>query len=616
MIEPRIYRAALLPALLFLIVAMFSLESRPAPAPQGLAADVLFEGGLAVGLLRDVERRFPDRRPGSAGDEAAANLVATQLARRRFGTVVRDRFRAEGRRLVNVVATRPGATRDRIVVMAARDTGPGPDATGSAADTAALLELARVFEGRSTRRTLVLASVDGSTLGNAGARRFLETAEDRERIRAIVVVSNLAASTSRGPLVVAWSNDATRGNIALNRTAVASLREELGGVPSDEGPFGQLARLAFPIAIGAQGSLLAEGADAVRISGSGELPPRRAGVDAVDVERYGDLGRGALRTVTALDQGGRLEHGPPAYVVAFRKVIPRWSIALLVAALLVPALVATVDAFARASRRRTADGTREHVGRWWAWALAAAVPFLAAYAVAELIVLAGGAPDAPPAAFPPTLEPVDPGDVVVLLGVAATAALAWVLLRPLATAWLLTLRAPGGRDGRRGARGRRRRLDPGSPGAGAVVAFALALVAAAVWVANPFAALALVPAAHLWMLALLTNVRRPLAALLVLGGLLPPAAIALYYLARLALDPLEGAWYLFLLVTGGHVGVLSVLAGCVLLGLLGCTVAAVAARRGEDEDARPAARPVQRVRGPGGYAGPGSLGGTDSALRR
>ena len=36
--EPRLYRAAFLPALLALIVAAFSLEARPAPLPQTLAA--------------------------------------------------------------------------------------------------------------------------------------------------------------------------------------------------------------------------------------------------------------------------------------------------------------------------------------------------------------------------------------------------------------------------------------------------------------------------------------------------------------------------------------------------------------------------------------------------
>ena len=41
MIEPRIYRAAFVPALFAFMLAMFSLGGRPAPLPQSGAADVL-----------------------------------------------------------------------------------------------------------------------------------------------------------------------------------------------------------------------------------------------------------------------------------------------------------------------------------------------------------------------------------------------------------------------------------------------------------------------------------------------------------------------------------------------------------------------------------------------
>jgi len=42
--EPRVYRAAFIPALLVVVLTMFSLQGRPRPLPQGLAADVLFDG--------------------------------------------------------------------------------------------------------------------------------------------------------------------------------------------------------------------------------------------------------------------------------------------------------------------------------------------------------------------------------------------------------------------------------------------------------------------------------------------------------------------------------------------------------------------------------------------
>ena len=73
-----------------------------------------------------------------------------------------------------MIGRRAGRSRRQIVVVAARDAAGGPDAAGSAADTAALVELARVFEGRPSNKTLMLASVDGSTLGDVGVTRLLD----------------------------------------------------------------------------------------------------------------------------------------------------------------------------------------------------------------------------------------------------------------------------------------------------------------------------------------------------------------------------------------------------------------------------------------------------------
>ena len=189
MIEPRVYRAAFVPAMLAFLVAMFSLGSQPPPARIDLAADVLFQGDSAADTAERIARRHPDRAAGTAGDEAVAELVATGFEQRGFEVEV-DEFDAQGRELRNVVGTRIGTGRERIVVAAARDSAGSPDLAGSAVDTAALLELATALEGRAPRKTIVLASLDGSTLGDSGARRFAETAADRELVEAVLVLSN------------------------------------------------------------------------------------------------------------------------------------------------------------------------------------------------------------------------------------------------------------------------------------------------------------------------------------------------------------------------------------------------------------------------------------------
>jgi len=79
------------------------------------------------------------------------------------------------------------------------------------------------------------------------------------------------------------------------------------------------------------------------------------------------------------------------------------------------------------------------------------------------------------------------------------------------------------------------------------------------------------------------------------------------------LSPGDFAWFCVLLVAGGIVGPL----GWAIWSLvLVCLVAAVLlALRGRSAVALPQT-PEVTVRGPRTYAGPGSLGGTESALRR
>ena len=593
MIEPRVYRAAFVPAVVAFMVAMFSLQDQPPGAPLDLAADVIFQGDAATVAAEEIARRAPDRRPGTPGNAATARFVAGELEESGFEVEV-DEFTEADQDLRNVVATRAGSEREQIAVLAARDADSVPDLAGSAADTAALLEIAEALEGRAPRRAVVLASVDGSTLGDAGVWRFLETTPDREHIVAAVVLSNLGAGAAGGPATIAWSNDPSRGSIAVERTAGDALRREFEQVRSEEGLAQQVAHLVLPIGVGAQGVLLDNGVDTVRFSGSGLLPAP-AGTP-IDPDRVGGMGRAALQTLFAIDAAEELEPGPESYLIVAGRVLPEWALALLALCLALPALVASVDAFARARRRG------EGVGRWLVWLLAGVMPFAVGLLVALVALLAGLVPDVSDAAPVPAYEPLDSEGGVALGAVTAAVVLCWLFLRPTLARW-------GGAPS-----------DPAAPGAGCAVALSVCLGTVAVWTVNPFAALALVPAAHLWTLAALGGgAARPASRLLlVAGGLVVPAAIVLYYAAQLSLGPLEALWYLLLLLAGGQIGLPIALLGCLLLGSLVSLVAILLARARHDREAddRPAGEAAPAVRGPGGYAGPGSLGGTESALRQ
>ncbi|HEY1597120.1 MAG TPA: hypothetical protein VGF74_17105 [Thermoleophilaceae bacterium] len=596
MIEPRLYRAAFLPALLALIVAAFSLEDRPPPLPQALAADVLFQGHAAAAGAKAIATTYPDRRAGSVGDRAEGRKLAHTFAARGFTTVI-DHFTGDGKPLANVIGRRAGASRHQIVVIAPRDAGSVPDAASSASDTAALAEMARVLQGTPSRKTITLASVDGSTLGELGIHRLLAKLPDRNLIEGVLVMSNMGAAGPHVPPLQAWSNDSQRVGVGLERTASTSESEEFPRVPHSSGAASQMIRLAFPVGVGSQGPLLAAGVDAVRFSGSGELPPAKSksGLDSVDADRLGSLGRSVLRTVFAIDQSPEPPvRGPTSYVTVAGNLLPSWAIALLAMSLILPALVASVDAFARARRRH------EPVGRFARWVLAAAVALVAGLVLAKLMVAVGIVASPPESPVAPDLRPLHGGDLAVMGVVLAAVAATWAIGRRLALG------------------GGKKRLDVASPGAACVVALTLTCVTLAIWFINPFAALMLVPALHLWLLAAVARIpdRGPVPPLLVVVGLLPLVVVVLYYMSRLSLNPLEGLWYVFLLVTSGSVGVAAVLLSCVYVGVFGCLVSILVARARRPPAARVEEPQRPAVFGPGGYAGPGSLGGTESALRR
>lgn len=590
MIEPRIYRAALLPALLAVLVAMFSVESRPAALPRGLAADELFDASRA---LEDAEDLIA-ARDEEGGDDGFGGVsprrVAESLATSGFESSI-DNFEVGDRRLANVIGRRAGtvASESQIVVVANRDPAGGGAAAG-AADTAALLELARALEGRASRRTVTLVSLDGARLDEAGARRLVDSLDPR-RVQAVLAISALGARGGLEAPIVPWSNGSTRASPRLARTAGDAVRQELDTLPGQETLPGQLLRLAFPLGIGAQGVFLDREIQAIRFSGSGELPPVERSVSELDRRRFGALGRAVLRTVSALDgRGLSPDDSPGAYLAGALQLVPGWSIALVAFALLVPALVTVADGFARVGRRRRGVGARV------LWVLAGALPFAAAYGLLRLLDLIGLIPGLGVAA-PPSTEPPTGWSLVLLAAVVLAVAPTWLF-------------------GRRALVRRLHGLSrPSDAGAGAAVALVVCVCVLALWWVNPLAALFLVPAVHLWSGAAVAAGSRP-GLVLAMAGLVLPLAVGVFWLQRLSLGPLEGLWYGVLLVAGGQVDPIGALLGCLLVGAFLSLLAVLTARAGEAASSPPPPSARPRTRGPLSYAGPGSLGGTRSALRR
>src|SRR3954468_22233304 len=172
MLDPRIYRAGLVPVLLAAIVCAFSLKDQPPAITTTLAPDA-FSGPRAARELRDLAGAYPARRAGDAGDAALARRIAGEL-RGMEGPyeVTTPSFRGETidgtRTLTTVLARQVGSPRPGLVVVAHRDAA-GRGAAAELSGTAVMLELARVVAGGRLGRTVTFVSTSGGSGGAPGA---------------------------------------------------------------------------------------------------------------------------------------------------------------------------------------------------------------------------------------------------------------------------------------------------------------------------------------------------------------------------------------------------------------------------------------------------------------
>ncbi|HUB74575.1 MAG TPA: M28 family peptidase [Solirubrobacteraceae bacterium] len=610
MLNGRLYRAAFAPFLIALVVVAFSLGSSPAPLTSTLAPDA-FEGQQAFAELQQLAARFPHRRPGGPGDEALARYVARRL--RALGGTAGGGFSVHSysfaaqtiageRTLTTVLAERPGSSGAAPILILAHRDAAAAGAEAELSGTAALLELAQVLSTRATKRTIVLASTSGGSGGAAGAAQLLAQlprlsgpgGSGSGSFDAAIVLGDLAGERLSAPLVVPYSDGLGSAPLQLQRTLDAAIAKQAGVQAGSPSTLAQLLHLAFPLTVGEQGLLDAGGVPAVLVQSSGESAAGGGGGgQRLSAQRMEGLGRAVLSAVDALDAGPDVPTSMQTSVTLRHKTLPEWAVRLLVAMLMLPPALAAVDGLARARRRRLSPG------RWALWTLSCALPFLACAVFAYLLGALGVLGATPAAPAPAGAVPLGARALTAIVAVALAFALSWSLWGRLV-----------------------RRLGWGVVPDAEVAGLSLALVALAlcaiVWVANPFLALLALPALHLWLVLADPGVRprRGAALALVALGLLPLALLIAYYAVHLGLGPGGVAWGGVLMLAGGFVDFGAALLWSVAFG---CAAAAamLALREGRVPlDFDFGEEREVTIRGPLTYAGPGSLGGTESALRR
>jgi hypothetical protein len=594
MVDPRIYRGFLVLVALAVIIFGFSLEDQPQSLSTPIAPGQFF--GNVGATMDGLAKSYPDRAPGSPGDRQLATYIAGQIGQAGGFTVRTDSFSADTtagkEQLENVIASRPGLGSGTVVVVSHRDAVGAGEADTSG--TAVLLGLAHALSGETLSRSVTLISTSGQ-IGASGATR-LAASFSGQPVDAVILLGDLASKAVRSPVVVPWSDTDLLAPPLLTRTLSGYVATE-AGIPAQSGGLaGQVARLAFPFATTEQAPFAADGIPAVLLSLSGDRPV--VGSEALAPSaRTANLAMAVLQTVNALDRGQAVG-SPSAYLVISGQLVPLWAVQLLVLALILPVAACTLDAVARTRRRG------HTLVRWLGWVLTGAVPFVIGL-VALLIARAAGVLSfTPPGAVAGSGVTMTGGDVAVLLVALVLVVASFAFLRPLCLRLLARQLPDSGR----------RPESPAADAAAVALSVVLVVLAVIVWALDPFAALLLVPALHMWLWLAQPGARahRWSMALLLLIGFVPIGLVLFYYDNAYGLAPGALAWSLALL-PGGAMPIVTALCWAVALG---CAASAVIiGLRAVRASAALAEQPVT-VRGPASYAGPGSLGGTNSALRR
>ncbi len=568
-LNARLYRTCWLVAGVALVVALLTLET-PGTGPEPPLPSAV-DGEAALELNSQLAAVAPERAPGSGPDQAASRWIQGQLSQvpGAAGRVQSQELVAndggEQVRLQNLYLVVPGAsggrTRAGILIVAPRDTPSGVSAGTSS--TAVMLSLARVSATSRHQRPHLFVSSDGSTIGNAGIRWFLDRFSSFP-IEAAVVLD--APGEAEGDAVHLWV-DGRADRQALRLGVLAERSVERAGGRSEGPPSAgsQLLGLAVPQTFGDQGPAIADRLPAVTLSGRGESPLRPG--DEPTAERLALVGNAANDLLLTLDAALQAP-APDGSVGLAGKLLRPTVMRLALLLLALPIIVCAVDAVARMRRAGVSvpDGLR-------AVALRTAPP-LAALATGYLLSLAGLLPR--PAAGAPPLPAEATFGAAAGLGLVLTIAAG-------ALAWLW-------------ARRRLRRVGAAAATEGAAALGALAVLLVVLWLVSPYALVLALPPAHAALVA--TSARRRWHVAVLAGiALLPIVALAIVMAGRLDSNPVFALWYLLATALDGSRGAL----GPIMAALIGAclwSLAALLAFRAAKGALSPTGTPPPRRRPP------------------
>lgn len=359
-VAPRSVRSCL-GRLSFLVLVVGCV---PAERPEARLASgsLRFSGEAALAIVQEYAATFTRRHSGMPNNLAAARWFGDQLTGAGWECVL-DTWPVVnyGRAipLHNQVCTLAGGGPRSIVVVAHHDQSPetvqGADNDGSG--IAILVHLGQIFGAESPpAHSLVFVSTDGEEYGMLGARRYVRTHPDPERIVAAISLDNLGKRWSNGLKMETIGQ--FRGTAPLWLLLAAQAAADAGGepwVPAVDPPLFQALSQAVPISFMDQGPFVAAGVPALGLATT--FPPQAQELhydsyhhpaDTVDLQSadvLGHSGRAAEALVRELLARAEfpIERGPYLYSEATRSAVLGAPLSLAFLLVVIP--------FAAAARR-------------------------------------------------------------------------------------------------------------------------------------------------------------------------------------------------------------------------------------------------------------------------
>jgi hypothetical protein len=188
--QTRIISLSIIFILAAWLVSALLLSAEPPSLPVS-RTPLAFDASAAYRIAREFITQFPRRVLGSLESRQSTGYIQDHLEKLGYSRTY-THFEARIARPIqvgrNVIAFRQGETPEILAVVAhmdtARTTVQGAMDNGSG--VAVLLELARVFSEKPTRRSLLLALTDAGEWGSLGAKDLAVNYPDRGRIAAVL----------------------------------------------------------------------------------------------------------------------------------------------------------------------------------------------------------------------------------------------------------------------------------------------------------------------------------------------------------------------------------------------------------------------------------------------